>query len=205
MISSASSRALHWLIGRSELAGISQASAMIWQICSGVIRAGRPDLGASANRWARLCSVSGISPHAHQRARHWRTVLTSNRSRRATSLLLSPSPANSTTRARMANCCPVVRARTRRSSACRSSSLSATSGGFGPGIPATSYQEDASAWWIQVICGHLRAYICLTVLGGAIACCRRVSVPNVRQAARRRPASPTRCRATRFFYRSFNS
>ena len=61
MISSASSRALHWLMGRSESAGISQARAMIWQICSGVIRAGRPDLGASRGRShtsGRGCSTS---------------------------------------------------------------------------------------------------------------------------------------------------
>ena len=140
MISSASSRALHWLMGRSEPAGISQASAMIWQICSGVIRAGRPDLGASPNRSATLLSVSGIPLQACQRARHWRTVSISKWSLRATSAVLSPSAAKSKIRARRASCWPVVRARTKRGSWLRSSFVSTISGGFGPGM-GTSHHK----------------------------------------------------------------
>ena len=135
MISSANSRALHWLIGRLESAGISQARAMIWQICSGVIRAGRPDLGASARRSTTLPGLS------RQRARHCRTASESRCRRRATSWVLSPSAAKSTMRARTTTFCPVVHARTKRSSSLRSSSVRATSGGFGPGMSDTSHRK----------------------------------------------------------------
>jgi hypothetical protein len=135
MISSASSRALHWLIGRSESVGISQARAMIWQICSGVIRAGRPDLGASANRSTTLPDL------CPQRARHCRTASESRLRRRATSSVLRPSAANSTMRARQTICCPVVRARTKCSSSFRSASVNEISGAFGPGMSDTSHHK----------------------------------------------------------------
>src|SRR6266550_216627 len=44
-ISSANSRWLHWLIGRSESAGFSHARAIIWHTCSGVNFAGAPSRG----------------------------------------------------------------------------------------------------------------------------------------------------------------
>ena len=139
MTSSASSRALHWLIGRSDAAGCSQATAMIWQTCSGVIRAGAPGLGASASRAATRSSASGTGWNWHQRARHWRAVPTSTPSVRATALVLSPAAASSTIRARSASCCPVVCARASRSSAARSSPLSTISGAFGPGMTISTY------------------------------------------------------------------
>jgi len=138
-ISSASSRALHWLIGRSESAGTSQASAMIWQICSGVIRAGRPDLGASAKRSATRRQLAGLPALADQRARHWRAVSLSIWRWRAIASVLDPSAASSTMRARSASCWPVVRARTRRSSSLRSACVNTISGGFGPGKTVTSH------------------------------------------------------------------
>lgn len=46
--SSAISRPVQWLIGRSL--GCAQASAIIWQVCSAVICAGRPERGVS---WSR--------------------------------------------------------------------------------------------------------------------------------------------------------
>src|SRR6202140_5593607 len=50
MASSAISRWLHWLIGRSLSDGFSQVIAMTAQICSGGYVAGAPEGGASANR-----------------------------------------------------------------------------------------------------------------------------------------------------------
>ncbi len=65
--SSASSCWLQWLTGRSLSDGRSQASATIEQICSGVIRAGAPERGASLKR----SSTEADEPEeASQRARH---------------------------------------------------------------------------------------------------------------------------------------
>src|SRR4029434_8591113 len=41
-ISSAISRLVHWLMGRPEVLGASQARATIWHTCSAVIRTGCP-------------------------------------------------------------------------------------------------------------------------------------------------------------------
>src|SRR5579864_1331683 len=53
--SSAISRWLHWLIGRSLSDGFSQVIAITAQICSGVYVAGAPDRGASASRSSTDC------------------------------------------------------------------------------------------------------------------------------------------------------
>ena len=137
--SSASSRPVHWLIGRPVVAGGSQASATIRQTCSGVIRAGAPGLGASASRSATPSSASGTARDRRQRARHWRAVPTSSPRARATALVVRPSAARSTTRARTASCWPVVCARASRSSAARSAALSTISGGFGPGMTRSTF------------------------------------------------------------------
>src|ERR1700720_3422240 len=50
MASSAISRWLQWLIGRSLSDGFSQVIAITAQICSGVYVAGAPERGASASR-----------------------------------------------------------------------------------------------------------------------------------------------------------
>jgi hypothetical protein len=52
--SSASSRLVQWLIGRPDCSGGSQATAMIWTICSGLKVAGFPGRGASS----RISSTS---------------------------------------------------------------------------------------------------------------------------------------------------
>src|SRR5215207_1160466 len=49
LISSASSRPVHWLMGRLDSRGVSQAKATIWQYCSPVIVAGLPGRGASSS------------------------------------------------------------------------------------------------------------------------------------------------------------
>src|SRR6185295_1584442 len=59
MISSASSRLLHWLIGRAPWAGGSQASATIWQTCSALMVTGLPERGASVRRCSSGRSVRG--------------------------------------------------------------------------------------------------------------------------------------------------
>src|SRR5215207_9812245 len=50
LISAAISRLVHWLIGRCESLGDSQANATIWQTCSAVIVSGLPGRGASIRR-----------------------------------------------------------------------------------------------------------------------------------------------------------
>jgi len=50
IISSAISRLLHWLIGRADWLGASQAKVITWHFCSSVIRLGAPGRGASVRR-----------------------------------------------------------------------------------------------------------------------------------------------------------
>lgn len=138
MISSASSRWLQWLIGRSEPSGCSQANAMIWQICSGVIRAGAPDRGASASRSATLTSSSGTSRNPRHRRRQSLAVSKSIPRVVLIWVLVSPSAASNTSRARVASCCPVEYARTSRSNPIRSCSLNTTSGALHVGIRVVS-------------------------------------------------------------------
>src|SRR5262249_52931420 len=86
-------------------------------------------------------------------------------------LVVSPSAASSTTRARTASCCPVVCARTSRSSAARSSPLSTISGGFGPGMARATFSTKMAHPTRPP--PHLWALLCLTVL----AACRPVARP----------------------------
>jgi hypothetical protein len=83
-ISSATSRPVHWLIGRPVAPGASQASATIRQVCSAVIRAGAPLRGASASRSSTLRSASARGCKPSQRPRHRRTASTSTPRARAT-------------------------------------------------------------------------------------------------------------------------
>jgi hypothetical protein len=64
--SSAISRWLQWLIGRSLSAGFSQVIAINAQICSGVYLAGAPERGASAIRSETDC----LSAACRHRLRH---------------------------------------------------------------------------------------------------------------------------------------
>src|SRR5215468_9559236 len=67
----ASSLCDQWLIGTSSRSGSSQASAMIWQICSAVNTEGAPLRGSSLKRSMTPLDASALS----HRSRHWRAVL----------------------------------------------------------------------------------------------------------------------------------
>jgi len=101
--SSAISRWLQWLIGRSLAAGFSHVIATIAQICSGVYVPGAPGRGASAKR----SGTDAPSAACRHRWRHRRTVLGHTSNRWALSRTPTPSAANSMMRARTANCCGV--------------------------------------------------------------------------------------------------
>ena len=113
--SSAISRWLHWLIGRSLSEGFSQVIAITAQICSGVYVAGAPDRGASASR----SGTGSPSVACRHRRRQYRTVLGHTPSSRALSRTPTPADACKIMRARKATCCDVERVRTSCSSASR--------------------------------------------------------------------------------------
>src|ERR1700724_831264 len=98
--SSAISRWLQWLIGRSLSDGFSQVIATIAQICSGVYVAGGPRRGASGSPSGTGCPLAA---RLH-RLRQYRTVFGHTPSSRALSRTLTPSAAYSTRRARIASC-----------------------------------------------------------------------------------------------------
>ena len=77
--SSAISRWLQWLIGRSLSDGFSQVIAITAQICSGVYVAGAPDRGASVSRSGTDCP----SAACRHRRRQYRTVFGHTSSSRA--------------------------------------------------------------------------------------------------------------------------
>src|ERR1700733_4787006 len=131
--SSANSRWLQWLIGRSLSDGFSQAIAITAQICSGVYVAGAPERGAPASRsgthWAGCAR--------RQRPRQYRTVFGHTPSSRALSRTPISSTACNIMRARTANCCEVEWARTSVSSASRCAGSTSTGSAANRGI-ATS-------------------------------------------------------------------
>src|ERR1700730_2331064 len=120
--SSAISRWLQWLIGRSLSDGFSQVIAMTAQICSGVYVAGAPDRGASASRSGTDCP----SAACRHRLRQYRTVFGHTSSSRALSRTPTPSSACRIMRARKANYCGVEWVRTNCSSASRCSGKTVT-------------------------------------------------------------------------------
>jgi hypothetical protein len=128
--SSAISRWLQWLIGRSLSDGFSQVIAITAQICSGVYVAGAPERGASASRsgtdWA-----GGACRH---RPRQHRTVFGHAPSSRALSRTPTSSAACNIMRARRANCCEVEWARTSASSAARCAGSTITGSAANRGI-----------------------------------------------------------------------
>jgi len=138
MISSASSLELHWLIGRPESSGSSQAMASIWQRWSAVIRLGAPGRGRSSSRSSTLKSSSEMGLKVSQRLRHNFDAALSTPNSRAISELFLPSAAAKTIRARRAICWRVLWRRTNLSRPWRSSSVSLISDGFGPGTLFTS-------------------------------------------------------------------
>src|SRR5436305_1366953 len=135
--SSAISRPVHWLIGRSL--GCSQAMAIIWQVCSALIWAARPGRGASLRRSLMGRSATETACKPIQRMRHVRTVSTLTPSSRAIWLLLLPSAAARIMRPRKACCCGVLCRRTSCSSSFRSPSFTYSGCGFGPRIRSSSF------------------------------------------------------------------
>src|SRR3990172_408398 len=134
LISSAISRAVHWLMGRPDRSGAWQASSTIWQTCSAVIRRGLPGRGASLKRSATGRSSRLTGPKISHRSRQSRTISRLMLSWRAIWALLYPAAANSTMRARQAICWAVRWRRTSSSRACRSVSANSLLGGLGPRI-----------------------------------------------------------------------
>src|ERR1700730_4143060 len=122
MASSAISRWLHWLIGRSLSDGFSHVIATTAQICSGVYVAGAPDRGASARR-SQTVHLSSASRH---RLRQYRAVFGQTPSSRALLRTPIPSTACKMMRARSATCCGVECVRTSCSSTSRWSGKTVT-------------------------------------------------------------------------------
>src|SRR6266567_1394152 len=128
--SSAISRPVHWLIGRSF--GCSHAKATIWHVCSALISDGRPGRGTSVRRSLTDSSERGTACKPIQRMRQLRTVSTLTLSSLAISALLFPSAAARSRCPRFASCCGVLCRRTSSSRSFRSSPLNVNSAGFGP-------------------------------------------------------------------------
>src|SRR3974390_1808545 len=133
MASSAISRWLHWLIGRSLSDGFSHVIATTAQICSGVYVGGAPDRGASESR----SQTEHLSSACRHRLRQYRTVFGQTPSSRALSRTPTPSAACTIIRARSANCCAVEWVRISCSSASRWSGKTVTGSAANKGI-ATS-------------------------------------------------------------------
>src|SRR5580658_8384863 len=131
--SSAISRWLQWLIGRSLSDGFSQVIAITAQICSGVYVAGAPERGASASR-SGTDRAGGACRH---RPRQYRTVFGHSSSSRALSRTPTSSAACNIMRIRNANCCDVEWARSSASSASRCAGSTITGSAANRGI-ATS-------------------------------------------------------------------
>src|ERR1700730_6795105 len=134
MASSAISRWLQWLIGRSLSDGFSQVIAITAQICSGVYVAGVPDRGASVSR----SGTDLPSAARRHRLRQCRTVFGQTPSSRALARTRVPSAACRIMRARTANCCGVEWVRTSCSSTSRCSGKTMTGSAANSGI-ATSH------------------------------------------------------------------
>lgn len=142
MTSSAISRPVHWLMGRSL--GWSQATALIWHTCWALISAGRPGRGLSLSRSATERSESAMAWKATQRLRHRRTVSGVRSNCRAIWLLFRPASAAQMMRALNTICWVVLWRRTRRCNSLRSLSLRLNGSGFGPfitGSPSLSLME----------------------------------------------------------------
>jgi hypothetical protein len=131
--SSAISRWLQWLIGRSLSDGLSQVIAITAQICSGVYVAGAPERGASASR----SGTDWAGGACRQRPRQYRTVFGHTSSSRALSRTPTSSAACNIMRIRNANCCDVEWARSSASSASRCAGSTITGSAANRGI-ATS-------------------------------------------------------------------
>jgi hypothetical protein len=134
IISSASSRPVHWLIGRPDVSGSSQASASSWQRWSAVIRGGPPGRGRSSNRSSALNSSNGIGSRANHLSRHCLAVNRVTPTLRAIAELSFSSAASRTIQARLAICCRVLCASTSSRNWRFASFDNVTGNGLGPGI-----------------------------------------------------------------------
>src|SRR6266700_1659073 len=135
--SSAISRPVHWLIGRSL--GCSQAIAINWQVCSAVIWLLRPERVTSLSRPCTERSARATGCKVSQRVRQARAVSTLTPNSRAIWLLFLPALASKMMRPLSAICWLVLWRRTTRSTSVRSTSLKLNGSGFGPrmtGSPA---------------------------------------------------------------------
>src|SRR5580700_3353122 len=128
--SSAISRWLQWLIGRSLSDGFSQVIAITAQICSGVYVAGAPARGASQSRSDTACP----SLASRQRWRQYQTVFGHTSSSRALSRTPTLSAACKIMRARNAACCEVEWARISASRASRCAGKTITGSAANQGI-----------------------------------------------------------------------
>ena len=150
IISSASSRPVHWLIGRPDVSGSSQASASSWHRWSAVIRAGPPGRGRSSNRSSALNSSSGIGSNEIHLSRHCLTVRRCTPTSRAIAAFSFPSAANRIIFARLAICCRVLWAITSNRNCRLTSTVNVTGGALGPGIlNSLSLVLDSDAWYFS--------------------------------------------------------
>ena len=131
--SSATPCCVQWVIWYPLSRGVSQAIAMIAQICSAVKVAGRPFRGSSASRAA----TSPAGWRAIHRRRQTSTVFRQIPSRRAVSPMPTSSAASRIMRARSTSRCGAVRVRTKLSRNSRSCSDTSTGSGDNPGMASS--------------------------------------------------------------------
>jgi len=137
MASSAISRWLQWLIGRSLSDGFSHVIATTAHICSGVNVAGDPDRGASASR----STTDRLSSAVRHRLRQYRTVFGQTPSSRALARTPIASAACKIRRARIASCCGVEWVRTSCSSTSRWSGKTVTGWAANSGMATSCFSS----------------------------------------------------------------
>src|SRR5437879_5963213 len=130
--SSAISRPVQWLIGRSL--GCAQASAIIWQVCSAVICAGRPEREVSWSRSLTERSSKATVCKPIQRILQQRTVSAFTPNSLPMCALFLPWAAAKIMRPRSTICWGVLCRRTRSSNALCSRAFNASPAGLGPRI-----------------------------------------------------------------------
>jgi hypothetical protein len=151
LASSANSRGVHWLMGRPESPGGSQAMAMSRHNCSGVKVAGAPGRGASASTPRMTVASARSSPSppsasaasstsvaAAHRPRQVRTVSSVTPTARPTCSLFAPVAAAKITVARRTCCWVLVSRRTIPSTTRRWRALRAMACGCGSGTSSPS-------------------------------------------------------------------
>jgi hypothetical protein len=143
--SSASSRGVQWLIGRSDASGGSQARAMIWHHCAALKVVGAPGRGAS---WRR--SGTAQPGRLSQWRRQRRTVVRVVPRRRATAGAVRPAANRRITWARKLRCWGGLWARIIGWSAWRSSSESGTAGSL-YAITGVAKEHSSPTWEVKPI------------------------------------------------------